>query len=162
VYEIGASRLRIPSVSSPHKDTTNATAKSNTTQRDSYDRTMPMEVNCVELQATDGTRRIIQGIVVDENSLTFHDENPTVKSLKHRLFPDAAAHGAIKVYSPPVAATATENTPWDSKSPSDVLVQNAMYGYIDLRRLDLEQQQQNGKLRCCFSFLVFQCCFEYE
>jgi hypothetical protein len=25
-----------------------------------------------------------------------------------------------------------------------------------------QQQQPNGKLRCCFCILVFKCCFEYE
>jgi hypothetical protein len=111
-----------------------------------------MLVQYVELENKDGTRgHFSDGTEVDEGRADLIDENATIQSLKEFIFPNGGSLGRVAIYIPPEAAGITD---WVRKSPTDPLVHNTLYGYID-SRAQSPPPHQNGKLRCCFCIVVF-------
>jgi hypothetical protein len=136
------SRLTVDSVRQPLRHTLNLKTRANndddnnnaaTTIMTHDAATESMRVTFVELENKYGTR----GHLAD-------GENATIQSLKEFIFPGRRNLDRVPVYTPPPAITGSAE--WIRKSPAGLLVQNTLYGYIDLRA-EPPQPQQNGCLR---------------
>jgi hypothetical protein len=118
-----------------------------------------MMVWCVELRE-DNDALVEQG---QEVNVEIKSGN-TIDALKESIFPNydyrARAHVIIYSSSASAASSAEKNTrQWKAANPRDLLEENnasVTYGYIDPKQgvciedIPVQQQQQDGKLRCCF------------